>query len=179
MPAQTNNRIRKTKVTVLIVGEGSKDKAFLRHLQDMYVSREDDIIVKIECASGGSPRSIVEKATRLRSASGYDKCMVIIDQDRSLETDRELRRRMKEHPPVQIVWIKPCMEGLLLEILRYPNFSRHDVSTGFCKRQFEAHIQIDRQTEKSSYARIFSKDKLDSCRRTIRDLNTILKVMQV
>lgn len=179
MPAQIKVRTRKTKTTVLIVGEGSKDKAFLRHLQDMYVSREDDIIVKIECASGGSPRSILEKATRLRSTRDYDRCVVLIDKDRLLETDRELRRRMKEHPPVQIVWIKPCMEGLLLEILRYPDFSRHNASTDFCKRQFEFHIPIDRQTEKSSYARIFPKAKLDSCCSRVRDLHTILKAMQV
>ena len=179
MPAQIKDRIRKTKTTVLIVGEGLKDKAFLRHLQDVYVSREDDIIVKIECASGGSPRSIVEKATRLRSVRAYDRCMVVIDKDRSLEIDRELRRLMKEHPPMQMVWIKPCTEGLLLEILRYPGFSRHSASTDFCKRQFESYIPIDKQTEKSSYARIFPKIKLDSCRSRVRDLDTILKAMQV
>ncbi len=179
MSAQNKVRIRKTKTTILMVGEGLKDKAFLRHLQGIYVSREDDISVKIECASGGSPRSIVEKTIRLRSTRDYDKCIVFIDEDRSLETDRELRRRMKEHPPMQIVWIKPCMEGLLLEILRYPDFSRHNISTDFCKRQFESYIPIDKQTEKSSYARIFPKTKLNSCRKHIRELDNILKAMQV
>ncbi len=178
MSTQIKIQGRKTKTTVLMVGEGPKDKAFLRHLQDIYVSRDGDIAVKIECASGGSPRSIVEKAIRLRGARDYDKCVVLIDQDRVLEDDRELRKRMKEHPPIQIIWIKPCMEGLLLEILKYPDFSRHNVSSSFCKSQFRLHIPIDRQTEKLSYMRLFPKATIDLCRGKIHDLDAILKAMR-
>lgn len=179
MSPQVNIRIRKTKTTVLIVGEGQKDKAFIQSLQEMYISREDNIAVKVECGSGGSPRCVIEKTIRLRDNKAYDKCVVLLDADRRLETDRELKRRMKEKPPVEIIWVKPCMEGLLLEILRHPNFSRHKASVDSCKHAFALYLPIDKQTEKYSYARIFSRATLDSHRRSIRELDTIFKAMQV
>ena len=171
--------MRKTKTAVLIVGEGERDQAFLRHLQELYISRYDDIAVKIECGSGGSPRSVVEKAIRLRDNAAYDRCIVIVDKDRLLESDRILNKRIKERPPILIIYIKPCMEGLLLEILEHQNFSRHNVLSETCKHEFARYVPIDRQTDKVSYARIFPKDKLDYRRKKVKDLDIILRIMQV
>ena len=168
---------RRTKTTVLIVGEGPKDQTFLHHLKEIYVLREGEIAVKVECGSGGCPRSVIQKAIRLRDSRDYDKCVVFVDGDVPLKIDRELNRRIKEKPRVEIRLIKPCMEGLLLEILRHPNFKRYGSPAGFCKREFEAYIPIGKQTETISYARIFPKHLIDSRRISVPDLNAILKIM--
>lgn len=178
MPSQINNIIRKAKTTVLIVGEGPKDKAFIRHLKDTYVTREDDIAVKVDCGAGGSPRCVVEKAIRLRDSGAYDRCIVIVDEDRKLYTDSKLKKRMREKPPVEINWIKPCMEGLLLQILEHHNFSRYKASAAFCKHEFACYIPVDKQTESTAYIPLFTKVKFDICRKGIRDLDIILKIMQ-
>ncbi|MBU4251837.1 MAG: hypothetical protein KKC39_08410 [Candidatus Omnitrophica bacterium] len=179
MSPRINLQSRKTKTTVLIVGEGGKDKAFLRHLQDIYVSREDNIAVKVECGAGGSPRSIIEKSIRLRDVRAYDRCVVVLDADRVLETDGKLKKRMKEKPPIEIIWVIPCMEALCLEIIEHPNFTRSKARVDLCKHEFSSYIPVDRQTEKHFYARIFPKTMLDYRRAAIQDLDAILTIMQI
>lgn len=167
----------KTKATVLIVGEGLKDEAFLRHLKDMYVLRDGEIAVKVGSGLGGSPCSVIQKAIRLRDSSEYGRCVVIVDGDVPLKIDRELNKRIKEKSRVEIRLIKPCMEGLLLEILRHAHFNRHGSSTALCKHEFEVYIPIGKQTETASYARVFPKALIDSRRVSIPDLDVILKIM--
>jgi hypothetical protein len=135
-------------------------------------------VVKIDCGSGGSPRSVVEKAIRLRDNAAYNRCIVIVDKDRPLETDHILNRRMKEKPPIEIIKIKPCMEGLLLEIIEHPNFSRHNVSSHICKHEFAQYIPVNKQTDRNSYGGIFKKTMLDFRRKKSWDLDIILKIMK-
>lgn len=54
MSPNVDERVRKTKTAILIVGEGPTEKAFLQYLQEIYISREADVAVKIEC--GSDPR---------------------------------------------------------------------------------------------------------------------------
>jgi len=115
----------------------------------------------------------------LRDNKAYDICVVVVDRDRPLETDHILNKRMKDNPPIRIISIKPCMEGLLLEILDHHNFSRHNSSSDTCRHEFVQYIPIDKQTDKTSYTRIFPKTILDSRRKKVMDLDIILKVMQV
>ncbi|MBL7130593.1 MAG: RloB domain-containing protein [Candidatus Omnitrophica bacterium] len=180
MPPNVDVRVRRTKTAILIVGEGPTEKAFLQYLQEIYISREADVAVKIECGSGGSPQCVVEKTMHLRDNRAYDRCAVVLDAHIPLKPDRELKKLMKKRPPVEIILISPCIEGLFLTILQHPNFSRNRASVQQCKHEFEAHYLSDVQkTDKHSYGRIFPRHLLDSCRGSIRELDTIFKAMQV
>jgi len=180
MPPNVYVRVRRTKTAILIVGEGLTEKAFLQYLQEIYISREADVAVKIECGSGGSPQCVVEKTIHLRDSRAYDKCVVVLDAHIPLKPDREIKKLMKKRPPVEIISINPCIEGLFLTILKHPNFSRNRASAQECKHEFEVHYLSGAQkTDKRSYGRIFPRTILDSCRRSIRELDAILKVMQV
>ncbi len=180
MPTNVYARLRRTKTAILIVGEGPTEKAFLQYLQEIYISREDDVAVKIECGSGGSPRCVIEKTIRLRDNRAYDKCAVVLDAHIPLKLDRELKQLMKKRPSVEIILINPCIEGFFLTILQHPNFSRSRASVQQCKHEFEANYLSDNEkTDKRSYGRIFSLAMLNSYRRNIKELNAILKVMQV
>ena len=81
---------RSSKTTVLVVGEGPTEKAFLQFIKELYIMRDADIVVKVECGSGGAPCSVVQRAIRLRGSRAYDKCFVLFDADRPLETDGQL-----------------------------------------------------------------------------------------
>jgi len=49
-------RNRKVKLSSLIVvGEGPHDKAFINHMKDLYDNRTSGQKVKVESADGGSP----------------------------------------------------------------------------------------------------------------------------
>ncbi len=169
-----------TKTTILIVGEGPTDKAFLQYIKQLYINRESDFAVKIECGSGGDPKSVVQKTVRLRSSRSYDKCFVLFDADRPLNTDRKLEQRMRKKPPIQILKATPCIEGLFLAILQHPNFSQSSAPSSMCKREVETrYISADKKTDKRSYAAKFSQEVLENRRRIIPELDAILKAMQV
>ena len=171
---------RSTKTTILFVGEGPTEKAFLQHLQTLYISRDASIVVKVESGSGGAPSSVAQKAIRLRSSRAYDRCFILVDADRPLVMDRKLEERMKKKPRIEVLKSTPCVEGLLLTILGHNNFSQSGTSSDHCKREFEANYMTDeRKTEKRSYASRFTKEILEAQRRNISELDAILKAMQV
>jgi hypothetical protein len=180
MTARRRKLPRCTKITILIVGEGLTEKAFLQHIKELYVNREADVVVKVECGSGGAPKSVVQKTIRLRACRAYDKCFVLVDADRPLEVNKTLKKRMHTKPPIEVLKATPCIEGLLLAILQYPKFSQHRTSSDNCKREFETkYISANRKTDPRSYAAKFSRKVLDDHRKAIPELETILKAMQV
>ena len=171
---------RNTKTTILIVGEGPTEKAFLQYLKELYVARDFDFTVKVECGSGGAPCSVVQKAIRLRGSRAYDKCYVLFDADRPLETDYKLSDRINKRPRVEILKATPCIEGLFLAILEHPGFSQASAASDDCKRDFHAgYISEDKKMDKRSYEAKLSKAMLDSRRVQIAELDLILKAMQV
>lgn len=179
----TAKRIKPTKYikkTILIVGEGPTEKAFLQHIKELYLTREADFVIKVECGSGGGPKSVVQKTVRLRSSRAYDKCFVLVDADRPLETDRKLEERMHKKPHVEILKSTPCIEGLFLLILQHPNFSQTSTLSDNCKREFESkYIPADKKTDKRSYADKFPREVLEGRRGSIPELDAILKAMQI
>jgi len=176
MVARRKRPVRRTKKTVLIVGEGSTEKAFLRYVKELYITRDMDISVNVECGSGGSPRNVIEKAIRLCGSRGYDKCFVLIDADISLKADKKLLSRMKRKPKIEILKSTPCIEGLFLSILNVAGNN----SSNQCKSTFEtSYLAPDKKTDKRSYERLFSKEILNEKRSRVNELNSILKAMGV
>jgi hypothetical protein len=179
MVSRPRQPFRRTKTTILIVGEGPTEKAFLQYLKDMYITREMDIAVKVECGSGGSPRSVVEKAVRLKGSRAYDKCFVLVDADLSFEPDGELERRMHKKPHIEMLNATPCIEGLLLAILD-SDFSQQATTSDESKRIFETkYLPEYKKTDKCSYERRFSRRVIEDRRIFLPELDAILRAMEI
>lgn len=179
MVSRPSQQFRRTKTTILIVGEGPTEKAFLQYLKDMYITREMDIAVKVECGSGGSPRSVVEKAVRLKGSRAYDKCFVLVDSDLPFEPDGELEKRMRRKPHIEMLNATPCIEGLLLAILD-TGFSQQATTSVESKRIFETnHLPEDKKTDKRSHERIFSRQVIEERRTVVPELDAILKAIGI
>ncbi|OXX69280.1 hypothetical protein B9J84_11185 [Vibrio sp. V03_P4A6T147] len=58
--------------SLIVVGEGIHDRAFLNHMKDNYDGRNTGQVVKIESSDGGSPRNILMSAKKSQEAA-YDK----------------------------------------------------------------------------------------------------------
>lgn len=171
---------KSVKTTILIVGEGPTEKAFLQHLKELYINRNDEFVIKVECGTGGAPCSVVQRAIRLRGSRAYDKCYVLFDADRPLETDYKLSDRMNKRPRIEILTSTPCIEGLFLAVLKHPGFSQASASSNNCKREFyEKYISADKKTDKRAYADKFPRALLDRNRVSVPELGAILKAMQV
>jgi len=168
------------KKTILIVGEGETEKAFLQYLKELFILRDADFAVKVECGFGGGPKGVVQKTIRLRSSRAYDKCFVLVDSDRPFEADHNLVVLMRRKPRVEMLKSTPCVEGLFLAILRHRNFSQSSATSDYCKREFEAnYISADKKTDKRSYGEQFTLEVIKGRRATVAELDAILKAMQI
>jgi len=171
---------RNIKTTILIVGEGPTEKAFSQYLKELYIARDYEFAVKIECGSGGAPCSVVQKAIRLRGSRAYDKCYVLFDADRPFETDYKLSDCMNKRPRIEVLKATSCIEGLFLAIMKHPGFSQASAVSDSCKRDFHAgYISEDKKMDKRSHAVKFSRTLLDDRRGQVPELSLILKAMQV
>lgn len=171
---------KSTKKTILIVGEGETEKAFLQHIKELFIPRDADFVVKVECAAGGGPKGVLQKTIRLRSSRAYDKCFVLVDSDRPFKSDSKLEERMRKKPRVEILKSTPCIEGLFLAILQHRNFSQSSATSDYCKREFEAnYIPLDKKTDKQAYAERFTREVIENRRCVVAQLEAILQAMQI
>jgi hypothetical protein len=168
---------RRTKTTILIVGEGRTEKAFLQYLQELYISREADKTAKVQRAYGGSPEDVVWKAVSLRKNRDYDYCYVLIDSIPEFKPDSELLNAMNLQPLIKILYSTPCIEGLFLDILEHRGFSKSGWNSEKCKSWFEKkYIPSDKKTDKRSYGRYFSKKVIEDRKIRIEELNKIVSI---
>lgn len=105
---------RAARHTVLLVGEGTTEQAFLRHIKSLYISRGCGVSVTICNAHGKGPDHVVDYAIRQCRNAAYDRVVALLDTD--LEMSAVVRRRARSKR-IQVIESTPCIEGLLLKIL--------------------------------------------------------------
>ena len=155
--------------TVLIVGEGDTEKAFLDHLKRLYVTRGCGVTVTVRNAHGKGPGNVIDAAIRHAKNGDFDIVAVLMDTD--LPWTDEIRQLAREHR-VCMVGATPCVDGLLLQILgeHVPEQSRR------CKENF--HARLGRKPfVKEAYEQDFSKALLDKKGKTIPSLCKLLALM--
>jgi len=150
-------KIRRIKLaTLLIVGEGVHEKAFLQHMKLLY-DGENDQAVKVDAASGGSPIEVIDETIRKYNHADYSRKVILLDEDVVIrQQDRDKARKNK----IELIVSAPvCLEGMLLEILgcKVAEFS----SAADCKKQLHPMLTAE-PTKSTSYARLFTKEVLDS-----------------
>lgn len=154
MAKNKGRRVRRVRLTSLIVvGEGPHDEAFLKHLKDLYDDRNNNQRVKIESADGGSPREILKYVARKMHTS-YDSQYVLIDSDVPISHhDQKYAARNN----IEIIQSTPiCLEGMLLDVLGEPI---PHTNQG-CKDRLHPLLSGP-PTLKSSYSDLFTLEVLD------------------
>ena len=159
---------RKVKVaTLLLIGEGPDDKAFINHLRTLFDSRESGQSIKVKSADGGSPRDIIKAAIRSQHAA-YDRRFVFMDSDVTVtEADKKYASTHK----ITLILSEPlCLECMLLEVLS----KSISPTCKECKRKLHPLLS-GHATKKESYATLFTKDVLiASSKQQIQDLIRII-----
>lgn len=150
-------KIRKVKLaTLLLVGEGAHEKAFLQHMKSIY-DGENNQAVKVDAVSGGSPIEMIDDTLRKYNHAEYDRKVILLDGDVTIrQQDRDKARKHK----VELIVSEPvCLEGMLLDVLghKVPEFS----SAIDCKKRLHPLLASE-PTKSVSYEKCFPKDVLDS-----------------
>lgn len=156
------------KTTLIIVGEGLHEKAFLAHMKELYDRRDSGQTIKLDTANGGSPHDIIKATIKKVSHRSYDRKFILMDSDVAIvPKDLQLAR----NKGIQVLLSEPfCLEGMLLDIL---SLSVPDNAID-CKKKL--HPLLDGSpTLPQSYASQFPKPVLDAAeKQTIADLRLVL-----
>jgi hypothetical protein len=169
MARHTKPHIAQRK-TLLAVGEGKADAAFLKYLRSIYCSGRGGVKVTVRDASGKGPSNVIGTAIGALRISSYDKKLCLLDTD--LEWTKENKSDAKRKK-IELVGSAPCLEGLLLQILgRAVPASSLD-----CKRQLKIITGKD-MFDADDYAANFPYAELQNLRAGIAELDKLLRLFE-
>jgi hypothetical protein len=108
MPVWTAQR------TLLIVGEGYTEEAFLKHVKGLYVQRGCGLSVTIKNARGKGAKHVIEWTIRQIANASYDTVAVLLDTDTDWSASVA---KIAKHKIICVIKSTPCFEALLLRLL--------------------------------------------------------------
>lgn len=169
MPRRYPQAHREAKTTVLIVGEGDTEKAFLDHIRTHYVTRGCGVSVTTRNAHGKGPENVVDVA--IRHARGADYSIVAVLMDTDLPWAPALRK-LARAKKICLIGASPCCDGLLLRILgeSVPEESVH------CKAKLVERLGR-KPVVPDAYRNDFTKARLDGRRDAVEPLGKLLALI--
>ncbi len=143
--------------TVLLVGEGYAEVAFIAHLKALYVFRGCGIALTVKNARGKGALHVVEVAVSQSRNNAFDVKVAMLDTDTGWDEEtRALARREN----VLVVPCTPCLEAMLLAL-------HGDIAEGRssaqCKQVFATKF-AGSASEANIYAKHFPSDLLQKAR---------------
>lgn len=161
--------IWKAQRTLLIIGEGRTEEAFLQHLKRLYAPRGCGLSVTIKNARGKGAKHVVEWTARQIANADYDTVAALLDTD----TDWSLSvAKLAQRRKILVLKSEPCFEALMLRGLGFPAVG----DAKALKRQFAPYVNQD-ATQRDHYALHFSSQQLQICRSHEPTIDTLLKLM--
>lgn len=151
--AKKKRNLKAQLTSLIVVGEGPHDKAFLKHMQKLYDGNTGQK-VKIDSADGGSPYDIINSTDRKHKHAAFDRRFILMDSD---VTIRQQDWTLANNKRIEIITSEPiCLEGMLLEVLN----RRAPDNAQACKRTLHPELSGP-ATQPDSYAELFPKPVLD------------------
>lgn len=165
-------RVRSVRKTALIYCEGAHDLAFVRHLINTYTNAgKTSIRIRAKQGKGGAPDTLVMEANNV--LGGFDRRAVKLDRDRA-DSENKKAEDASEKLGIVLIWSKPCIEALLLEILENKDFSAYKSKT--CKQRFEKHyIPSGKRTDSRAYESLFPLSIIEAARKKLPELEALVQ----
>lgn len=158
----------KAQLTLLIVGEGYDEVAFLHHLKQLYVPRGCGLSVTIKNARGKGALHVIEWTGGQIANADYDTVAALLDTDTGWDAKAEKLARRKK---ILVLKSEPCFEAMMLRLISKPVVG--DAHT--LKKQFAPFVKND-ATQREHYALHFGPDCLQAGRGKEPALNELLKL---
>lgn len=104
---------------------------------------------------------------------GFDRRAVKLDKDRSAAEIKKAEQLAKK-TGIVLIWTKPCIEALLLDILENKDFSSYQSKT--CKQRFEKqYVNTAKRTDSRAYESIFPIGVIEDARKRIPELDALIR----
>jgi len=164
---------RRPNLTVLAVGEGETEEAFLKFLKALYNKRDNGISIKVKYAGGGGPECVIDHTIRM-NPENYDRTFVLIDKDKPC-SQKHIDKATKLN--IKIIWADPCVEGFFLKI-RGMRINTNVHNSAHYKKIFEdKYLNSNDKLIPEKYDQIFSLALLEKSRKLVDELDQIICLM--
>ena len=164
---------RVQKRTLLLVGEGRDQEAFLKYLKSRLVSRGAGLVVTIKNAKGKGAKHVIEWTIKQAANAAYDEIGVLFDTDTDCWTPMVEQQAKKNN--ILLLKSEPCFEAMMLRMLG----KNPETTTEKLKKQFSPFVDGD-ATESENYAKHFGLEMLSAYQHkepAIKQLLTLLPPM--
>ena len=160
------HRPRRAQRTVLLVGEGDTDVAFLKHLKGLYNVRNCGVACTIRNAHGRGPEHVLDYTERQSRTADYDRKAAFLDTD--IPWPQRMRKRAGQKY-IELLPSEPCLEGFLLRILgqQVPALS-NECKTLLRDMNLKSH---------SCYEEHFPRELLDRRKVKIETLERLIRLL--
>lgn len=162
--------VRRVRKTMLVVGEGDTEVAFLKHLRTLYCANHEGVAATTSNAHGKGPENVIDHTAKQARNGGFDLKVALLDTDIPWTDQlKKLARRLK----IEMVGSIPCIEGLYLSILgRNPPEQSLE-----CKKAIKQQLGCD-LTDWQNYGQHFPKELLEAARGRIAELDRLLGYLE-
>ena len=168
-------KIHQRRYTIFIYCEGKTDSLFVQHLKKLYSQRGVNQIT-IKQGTGGDCSTFITEIINNAQVRDFDEKYIVLDSNgKTKEELTEAKKKGQEHN-IQLIWQKPCLEGVFLRILKGAHFVNEKSKK--CKSFFEKEYMAGNISLEILLEKLFTKDKLDTKRRDIEELDQIIQLMQ-
>lgn len=157
--------------TLLVVGEGETEYAFLTYLKRVYCQGKNTVKVTVKNAHGKGPEHVFDHAQRCCRTADYDKVAVVMDTD--IPWPQELVTQAKQQGVV-LIGNKPCVEGLFLELLSKPV----PVLSAACKTKIKQVLKKKNFLNPEDYGNWCTKVLLEDPKFNEQPLGNLIKLYQ-
>lgn len=161
--------IWKAKRTLLIVGEGYDEVAFLNHLKQLYVPRGCGLTVTVKNARGKGALHVVKWTAGQMANAEYDAVAALLDTDADWNLKTEKLARTKK---IQVLKSEPCFEAMMLRLIGKPAIG----GAHALKNQFAPYVNND-ATLRDHYSANFGHGCLQAGRGKEPTIDELLKLL--
>lgn len=160
----------KAQRTLLIVGEGYTEEAFLSHVKQLFAPRGCGLQVTIKNARGKGAQHVIDWTIRQMANTAYDTVAAMLDTDADWSPTVAKKARMKK---INVLASEPCFEALMLRLIG-------QVPTGDAKtlkKQFAPFVNDD-ATQRGNYAGLLSETCLIAGRHREPIIDALLRLFE-
>ncbi len=155
----------KAQRTLLIVGEGRDEVAFLSYLKSQYVPRGCGLSVTIKDAHGKGALHVIDRAAAHRANADFDQVAALLDMDTWDAKAEKLAKRKK----ILVLGSDPCFEAMMLRLVG----EKAAGNSHALKKQFLPFIKNDPSCS-DNYSEYFGSELLQSVRSREPTINSLL-----
>lgn len=160
--------IWKAQRTLLIVGEGYHEEAFLSHVKQIYAPRGCGLAVTIKNARGKGAMHVIDWTIKQIANAQFDVVAAMLDADTDWSPSVERQARRKK---IQVLASDPSFDAVMLRLLGV----NVEEEAKTLKRKLSPYLAND-PTQRKNYELHFGKGCLEAGRTKEPTIDALLKL---